>query len=472
MIKNERQYRITRSQFEKFQTGLKHLESEQGDLARLHMSAHLAMAEELQAQIAEYESLRSGETKIIVADELRDLPRSLIKARIARQMTHRELAERIGVKEQQIQRWESEDYRAASLDNLRSVADALGLQASTDLYLPVSDREIALCRKRLEAAGVRESLFYKILSPPAFAALWGNSQNIQSFVHALRELSKVLGLTVENLLKADPLPALASPAKFKTSANAETKAVNAYAVYAHYVAGVIAAALPVRCLEPLPSSWADMRDLIIENYGDITYSNTLRQIWRCGVIVIPMPNSGSFHGAVWKIKGTFVIVLKQTTDRPARWLFDMLHELAHVILGHVAEDRAIIESHAIENKVTDPGDDEELAANEWARNVLFGGRDQEIEQACIEACDGNLRLLSSALPSVATRYGMDVGILANHMAWRLSAQGENWWGPAQNLQRNESAPLPEAAHELCSRLNFSIMSPTDRALILRAISER
>jgi len=36
--------------------------------------------------------------------------------------------ERIGVAEQQVQRWEANDYSGVGLDRLQSIADALGVQ--------------------------------------------------------------------------------------------------------------------------------------------------------------------------------------------------------------------------------------------------------------------------------------------------------------------------------------------------------
>ena len=43
-------------------------------------------------------------------------------------MIHKELAEKIGVQEQQIQRYESNHYSSANFDRLRSIADALKIE--------------------------------------------------------------------------------------------------------------------------------------------------------------------------------------------------------------------------------------------------------------------------------------------------------------------------------------------------------
>lgn len=51
----------------------------------------------------------------------------IIHARIARGLSQRELANLVGLKEQQIQRYESEKYSSASLNRLREIAKALNL---------------------------------------------------------------------------------------------------------------------------------------------------------------------------------------------------------------------------------------------------------------------------------------------------------------------------------------------------------
>lgn len=58
---------------------------------------------------------------------LLDIGDRLVRARRAVGLSQRELAERVGVRQQQIARWESEQYRCVSLARLNRVAEALGL---------------------------------------------------------------------------------------------------------------------------------------------------------------------------------------------------------------------------------------------------------------------------------------------------------------------------------------------------------
>jgi HTH-type transcriptional regulator / antitoxin HipB len=55
----------------------------------------------------------------------------MIRARIAVGMTQKELAEKIGVQEQQIQRYEANNYRAVGFDRLQEVMFALDITIGT-----------------------------------------------------------------------------------------------------------------------------------------------------------------------------------------------------------------------------------------------------------------------------------------------------------------------------------------------------
>ncbi len=82
-------------------------------------------AEELRRQIQRYEDLRDGRAGGVQLDGLRDIPNALIEGRIAAGLTHRELAEKLGLKQQQIQRWEATSYSGVGLARLQDVVDAL-----------------------------------------------------------------------------------------------------------------------------------------------------------------------------------------------------------------------------------------------------------------------------------------------------------------------------------------------------------
>ncbi len=135
MITNERQYRITKAEVEKFRKAIEHFDIKAVKdstrvLARAELDALQSEYENLSVQVHEYEALKAGTIEVLKAENLQELPKILIRARIAKGLSQRQLAETIGLKEQQIQRYEAEEYASANLARLAEVAGALGLNIS------------------------------------------------------------------------------------------------------------------------------------------------------------------------------------------------------------------------------------------------------------------------------------------------------------------------------------------------------
>jgi ribosome-binding protein aMBF1 (putative translation factor) len=137
MIKNEREYKITQSHVNKFRQALDYLaesrENGKFDLSviDLQKAATESMIKTLQGELKEYEELKSGRyrTKIKKClDLVESLSTSLIQARITLNWTQKDLAIRVGVSEQQIQRYESGDYETASLATVKKINEVIKQQ--------------------------------------------------------------------------------------------------------------------------------------------------------------------------------------------------------------------------------------------------------------------------------------------------------------------------------------------------------
>lgn len=139
MITNEVQYRATRTHLDTFEEAAGNLEAKlagrDNKLTRLELDAVRAQAEDLRAELAEYDLLRSGKVSSFEAGSLAELATLLVKARIARGWTQRELGEALGVAEQQVQRYESTGYRSASLARICDVAAALQVTVTERVVL-------------------------------------------------------------------------------------------------------------------------------------------------------------------------------------------------------------------------------------------------------------------------------------------------------------------------------------------------
>lgn len=134
MITNDVQYRSTKAHLARFEEALANLTARAGKrptkLQRLEIDAVTAQADDLRREIEEYERLAAGEVSTFEASSLAGVATLLIKARIARGWTQRRLADELGVAEQQVQRYESTEYRSASLARICDVAAALDLDVT------------------------------------------------------------------------------------------------------------------------------------------------------------------------------------------------------------------------------------------------------------------------------------------------------------------------------------------------------
>jgi HTH-type transcriptional regulator/antitoxin HigA len=130
VITNQRQYLNTQAQAERFRQALA-----SPDTQGLHPKAAQAMRaglrsqlDDLETELAEYDALRQGRVATLEAESIVGIGEALIKARIVRNLTQKELAERLDLAEQQVQRYEATQYRGVAAERLQQVADALKLR--------------------------------------------------------------------------------------------------------------------------------------------------------------------------------------------------------------------------------------------------------------------------------------------------------------------------------------------------------
>jgi HTH-type transcriptional regulator/antitoxin HipB len=143
MIKNERQYRITKAQAARFEKTIVEVASAalkraiHPKLRKAELDGLRSQFDDLKRELQEYEVLRTGKNRTIALDSIEQLPKTLIQARIAMGLSQEDLAAKLGLKAQQIQRYEATDYRSASLQRVNEIVKVLGvrLQHRTKLLL-------------------------------------------------------------------------------------------------------------------------------------------------------------------------------------------------------------------------------------------------------------------------------------------------------------------------------------------------
>lgn len=452
MITNAREYAITRAQAAKLSTALETARA-RGPAPGVHPDLHKAEISAIESEITRlhqeveaYEALRDGRTLRLPQADVADLPAVLIKARIANNLSQKELAARLGLHEQQVQRYEANGYRGASFDRLLEVARVLGVRVEQKATFALAAARAA--RTALRKLGFEQSFIDRRLLP---AELDEATTDAGSAFTSLAEIGRVFGWSVDDLARGtlpELQPAMAGGARFKLPKGRDLDYLTAYSAYAYRLAcgaNRCAAHLPRGII---PQDAAAARKAVTHD-GPITLRKLVEWAWSEGVVVIPLPDPAAFHAAFWRIEGRNIIILKQKNKSAERWMNDLLHDLYHAAIDPLAATRSVVDT---EDPAADGGDAEEDAANEYARDVLLAGIADQLIEECVEQAGGSGPHLKAAVPRVARKHGVPVGALANHLAWTLDRQHPpypmRWWGPADSLQTDNTADVAWA-RDLC-----------------------
>lgn len=461
MIKTERQLAKSKDQLALLERGLANAAPPSPGvhpiIAEAGQRALLAQARDLREEIDDYEALRDGRVPAPDLSAVGSLHLDLIRARIAAGLTQAELARRLGVDPQQIQRYEASDYRGASLARLQEIAATLGG--------PVRSAEVAVADepsllKRLTGLGLPR--------PVALRLVLGAARP-RPFGQVAATAAKGLGVTVEQLLAPEPPVLAAAVPGFKLPINAASTTVAAYASYARAIASVVAAS--TRTGEAmLPSSPDDIQADLAGPLG-IGFRELVEYAWNHGVAVVPLRDGGTFHAAFWDVDGTGVVVLKQGTRTADRWAFDLAHELCHAA-DHVSGRRplpdGLIDDETVSGWAKDP---QEQRANRFAGRALLGTHADDLASEAAKRAGGRADRLKRAVSDVARERGVAVGALANYIAFRVGQEGLNWWGAATNLQESGEDPWAIARDALLARVDFGALDDESRELLTQALAD-
>lgn len=491
MIRNERQYRTTQRQRQMLAEALDDLANrgvsllpnsvgpepndQAAKIVELERASLVGQLAELDAQVHEYEELRAGRLTAARVSSLRDLPDALVRARIAAGLSQRELAERLGMKEQQVQRYEADGYVGASLNRLQEVMAALGVELEGNVQLPTSETSLSSLRRRLRSLGFdRDTVNKRLLGGLSGAESQAN------VLAAAERVSRLLALPVRDLLSTDPVPAFATSGRFLVPRSAAPVRLDAYTRYAESLADIVLRAtshLPTQ----LPGDAQTVRTAIDDIAAaiapeqesahldsEILLRAALQYAASIGVPVLALNDPGAFHGACFSRDGRSVIVLKHASDSPARWLTLLLHEFRHLSDPDRGDRRTWIEPSDIDTWNDSP---EEQAAHKFAAEVLFYGlarADAALTQA-VEAAHGSVERLKSVVPLVAANADMPVDVLANYLAFQLTGRGINWWGTARTFQKH-AMPWRAVTDQLLIQLDFNSLDLIDRAVLMDALA--
>ena len=482
MIKNAREYRITKTQIRKLEAALFQIKGQKGKAAGIHPLLEKAQADALKSQlqdllneVTEYEALREGKQKVIDLTSIEEIPIALIQSRISSGLSQKELANRLDLKEQQIQRYEATNYSSASLARIIQVSRALNLPVREEIFLPKVKKSFGHLFDRLEELGLNRDFTMNRLLPAdiSWAMQSSEAKRAESnlVAKAASIISRIFGWKPENLLGDEPLylaDNLCLSTQFKLPKKTKDKCLNAYTVYAHYLALLVRESLPSQHVQAISLDPQIFRRQVLTNYGAITFENVLKYVWNLGIPVLPLNDPGTFHGACWRVSGRNIIVLKQKTLSSSRWLFDMLHEIYHA--GQEPEKDNFDFVELPDNSKERWALKDEKEASRFAGDVLLDGRANELSELCVEEAQGKVEFLKKAVQTVAARENILIDFLANHLAYRLMCQDINWWGAARNLQTVHDNPWETARDLLLQKIDLASINKVDQQLLQSALS--
>jgi transcriptional regulator with XRE-family HTH domain/Zn-dependent peptidase ImmA (M78 family) len=474
MIKNGRQYKITKNEIKKFQASLDNFVADKDThplLIQAQKSAIEYQLETLEEEVLEYERLKAGFYEVLEVNSFDDLPIAIIRSRIAQNLTQKNLADRLGMKEQLIQKYENTMYSSASFSRLQEIINALDLKIKEDIFLPAAQRAKSLMFDKLNEIGFNKSFIEK--------RFLGDSTYAFEMDEMLDKLSNIVsnlfGWNKQDILKGVPLVIgkdASMSARFKMPNIKNDSGVTAYTVYAHYIAKLIVQCSSQRdtninlndYIEP-----SSFRDKFFKKYDVLDYKSILSFLSDLGVNIFALDDSGSFHGASWRFNGKNIVVLKQKNKQEARWVFDLLHEFYHCLQNLDKEEFQVIELD--ETSEERRNSQEEIEANDFAKKVLLGDNAEEIITKCFKKAKGNMAWYKSVVIDVAEEYDIDVGVLALQVAYNLHQMNKNWWGAATSLQHKKEDIVSITTENIKKTINFEGLEELDKNILQFALSE-
>ncbi|ATW02116.1 XRE family transcriptional regulator [Sphingorhabdus sp. YGSMI21] len=325
MITNEKQYRSSKILIDKMKLGLEAIGS--GENAELHPMLIAAQREALESQIDEmeedvnfYDALRSGQIGEFEAESLGELPDILIHARIARGMSQKDLADFLGFKEQQIQRYEAERYRSASLDRLVEISDALGVQ--------IRERAALIGDGRMESVDPESWKSFPIAE--MYKRGWFEDFS-GTLAHARKSAADLVPAFLQGV-QANNSAAAFHRKSVRSSGQVHEAAIAAWEARVRMLAERNPPSV-VFDLNRVDETWlAGLVSLSLDENGPSRVHDYLRQIGISLVIERHLPGTLLDGAALSSWDDYVIIALTLRHDRLDNFWFTLFHEIGHLVL--------------------------------------------------------------------------------------------------------------------------------------------
>lgn len=463
MIKNEKQYGITMTALAKLQAGLDQLcrESNRPDgIFKLEKSSFDRKISDLQGELEEYDTLVSGKTPVMEILGTDDLPDALIKARIALGLSQKELAQKAGLEERQVQLYEHTDYEPAGQSHIGGIFDALQSEG-TGPDIPGSGCDLRHLFERLAGIGLDRD-FVMARFVPEYAMDEKNIPDRLLCLQAASRVGRVFGWSPGMVMGGGPLVIESVRSGFGIPEKHNRPELGAHAGYARYIAGLLSGTTRNLDEKAVPESPDVIRDAVADSSRDITFRGMLDYVWSMGVPVIAV-GPLSFHAATMRNGGKSTIFLARRAGSEARWISDVLRGLYRVIKGTEGIEVRDV-SYSLQGG-------ERPGGGGFARAVLLGDP-EGLYRSCLGSggAGADLAHLEGTVAVVAERNGVRAGALADHVACRLWQEASvDWRGPAQKLQGPACDMRAAVSDAVLANAELDLLSRPDQELMLKVL---
>lgn len=299
-----------------------------------------------------YKSARDGDFSLLKSKVGNDPGAFLIAARLIRGLSQKELARKLGLREQAIQRWETERYRSISLANYQKIAQTLGVRWRMDEDSPLAERW------GLSYDVTRDDLTKVVRHAREQGWLASDERSDENAIPALvrRIGDHVVRYGTPSLLRTglrkndrpDTWSLLAWKAQVTRRAEAEIakKSPKYRPIDVSWLIDLVR-------LSPLVDGPVRARELLSE-HGIV-------------LIVEPQVSGMSLDGASFLVDDVPVIGLTLLRDTLDNFWFTLLHEVAHIVLHY----RTGLSAGFFDDFAADEFDEFEDEANRFAGNLLI-----------------------------------------------------------------------------------------------------
>ena len=363
MITNERQYRATISAIRALEDAIATVDlmglikaGTDPIIAKSQITSFELQLKELVEQVKLYDGKRAGLETEFPFSSVSEVGEHLIGCRVARSWTQRQLADVLGLKEQQIQRYEKDRYSTISLARLNAVAEALGVKIAGTLNTEREDAEPKVA-------------FADAIDPALYPLAEMNARGWLSGKLNLRQASE--GQRKEALSNFFARVDLREPARALHKKTGGRRSPESQAALLAWQARILWLADQRKGLaRPYNKMDASaLRDLVMLSRRPDGPQAAVEFLLNRGVIVVVEPSlpKTKLDGAAMILDGRYAVIgITARHDRLDNFWFVLLHELGHIFLHW----GPLLRQGFVDEELEKADDGLEREANDFARNAI------------------------------------------------------------------------------------------------------